>query len=555
MDRVGADFDRTIDSIAHRLQASPVAIQIPVGTEDSFRGIVDLVDQKAMLYPEEGAVVPLEGPVPEEMIEECRNYRDAMVEKIAETDDDLLVKLLEEEEITKDEIKRALRKATIEYRLVPVVCGSALRSRGVHSLLDAIVDYLPSPLEVPPVRGTDFKTGEELTRYAREDEPFAALVFKAVADPFIGRLVYFRVYSGKARTGDTVFNSSTRRTQRLGRIVRMHAQRREEVDEVSVGHIAAAVGARDASTGDTLCDPQAPIILETITFPDPVISIAVEPKTRADQDKLMDGLHKLSDEDPTLKIFYNEEVGQTIISGMGELHLDIIMDRMKREYKVEGNVGIPRVAYREAITSASKAEGRFIRQSGGHGQYGHVWLEVEPQKRGVGFEFVDMIKGGAIPREFIPAVAKGVEDVMGNGPLAGYPVVDVKVTLVDGSFHEVDSSEMAFRVAGSMAAKEALRRANPALLEPVMGLEVITPGEFLGQVLGDLGRRRANIRSIEGQGDIQAIKARIPLGESFGYANTLRSLTQGRASYTMEFDHYETAPAAVVETTQAVAAV
>ena len=550
MDRVGADFHRTIDSIKNRLSANPVAIQIPVGSEDSFRGVIDLIEERALLYESEEVHVPTEGPIPEEMIEEFRNYRDQMVERIAETDDDLIIKLLEDQEISKDEIKSALRRATIDYRLVPVVCGSALRSRGVQPLLDAIGDYLPSPVDVPPVKGKDYETEDEVVREPRTDAPFSALVFKAVIDPFIGRLVYFRVYSGRASAGDTVLNSTTRKRERLGRIVQMHAQRREEVDEVGVGDIAAVVGAKQASTGDTLCDQNAPVVLETIVFPEPVMSIAVEPKTRADHDKLTDVLHKLADEDPTLKVEYDDETGQTIMSGMGELHLDILMDRMKREFKVETNAGRPRVSCREAITAHARAEGRFVRQTGGHGQFGHVWLEIEPLEDRSGFEFVDNIKGGAIPREFISSVQKGVEDAMGVGPLAGYPVLGVKVTLQDGSYHEVDSSEMAFRIAGSMATKSAIRRAKPVLLEPVMRVEVVTPGEFLGEVLGDLGRRRANIRNIEGRGGIQVITASIPLGESFGYASTLRSLSQGRASHSMEFEKYDEAPPSVVATTQ-----
>ena len=545
MDRVGADFDRTIDSIAHRLQASPVAIQLPLGKEDSFRGVIDLIEEKAFVYQDDTPQVPLEGPVPEELIEDFRNYRDLMMEKIAETDDELIIKYLEGGEITKQEIKSALRKATTELRLVPVVCGSAVRNKGVHSLLDAIGDYLPSPLDVPPAKGKDLRTGEESTRAASENEPFAALAFKVVADPFIGRLVYFRVYSGKVKAGSMVFNPTTGKRERLGRIVRMHAQHREDLDQVGVGEIAAAVGAKNTSTGDTLCDENAPISLQTITFPMPVMSMAIEPRTRADQDRLTDALSKLAEEDPTFKISHDDELGQTIMSGMGELHLEILVDRMRREYKVEGNVGKPRVAFREAPKSPARVEGRLVRQTGGHGQYAHVWLEIEPLERGNGFQFENRIKGGVIPREFIPAVEKGVRDALGSGPLAGYPVVDVKVALVDGSYHEVDSSEMAFRIAGSLATKAGMKKAHPVLLEPTMRLQIITPGEFLGEVLGDLGRRRANIRNIEGQGNIQVVRARIPLYDSFGYANTVRSLTQGRASYSMEFESYEEAPASV----------
>ena len=546
MDRVGADFHRTVDSIAHRLQANPVVIQIPLGVEDEFRGVIDLIEQKAYVYGEETGAMPEERPVPEEFMRDFTLYRNDMIEKIAETDDDLIVKFLEEEEIEAEELRRALRNATIDYRLVPVVCGSALRNLGVQPLLDAIGDYLPSPLDVPPVTGTDSGTGEEVTRAPDPDEPFAALAFKTVADTFIGRLVYFRVYSGSIETGAMVYNATNGRRERMGRIVRMHAQRREEMKEVGVGEIAAAVGLKETATGDTICDRQAPVVLETISFPEPVISVAVEPRSRADQDKLIEALAKLSDEDPTFKIATHAETGQTIMSGMGELHLEILVDRMKREFGVEGNVGTPRVAYREAITSPARAEGRFVRQTGGHGQYGHVWLEIEPLERGAGVEFVSKIVGGAIPREFVSSVESGVRGALNTGPLSGYPMVDVRVTLVDGSYHEVDSSTVAFEIAGSMAAKSAVLKARPILLEPVMSLEIVSPGDFLGEILGDLGRRRANIRNIEGREAIQAIKAIIPLGESFGYAGALRSLTQGRASYTMEFDSYQKAPEEVL---------
>ena len=546
MDRVGADLQRTIDSISRRLQANPVAIQIPVGTEDSFRGVVDLVEGKAFIWSDDDAATCHEGPVPEEMIEEFRNYRGLMIEKIAETDDDLIVKFLEEREITTEEIRSALRKATIEYRVVPVMCGSALRNRGVQPLLDAIRDYLPSPLDVPPVMAKDL-AGEEVLLGPADDSPFAALAFKTVADPFIGRLVYLRVYSGKLKTGSMAFNSTNGKRERLGRVVRMHAQHREEIDEVHAGQIAAAVGLKQTSTGDTLCDEGTSLVLEAIVFPEPVMSVAIEPKTRADQDGLFEALSKLADEDPTFKVSFEDETGQTIISGMGELHIEVLVDRMRREYKVEGNVGRPKVAYREAIAAPARAEGRLVRQTGGHGQYGHVWLEVEPLGRGEGVQFENKIRGGTIPLEYISSVEAGFREAMNSGPLSGYPVIDVKATLVDGSYHDVDSSKMTFHIAGSLAAKEAVKRAHPVLLEPVMKLELVTPGEFLGEVLGDLGRRGANIRNIEGQGDIQSIRAQIPLAESFGYAGALRSLTQGRASYTMEFHAYETArvPAAV----------
>ena len=546
MDRVGADLHRTVDSIAHRLQANPVMVQLPFGVEDEFRGVIDLIEQKAYVYTDETGAMPEERPVPEEYMRDFTLYRNEMIEKIAETDDDLIVKFLEEEEISADELRAALRRATIEYRLVPVVCGSALRNLGVQPLLDAIGHYLPSPLDVPPVVGRDSETGDEVSRAPDPDEPFAALAFKTVADAFIGRLVYFRVYSGSIETGAMVYNATNGRRERLGRIVRMHAQRREEVKVVGPGEIAAAVGLKETATGDTICDRQAPVVLETISFPDPVVSVAVEPRSRADQDRLIDALAKLSDEDPTFKIATHAETGQTIMSGMGELHLEILVDRMKREFGVEGNVGTPRVAYRETITAQARAEGRFVRQTGGHGQYGHVWLEIEPLERGAGVEFESKIVGGAIPREFVSSVENGARGALNTGPLSGYPMVDVRVTLVDGSYHEVDSSTVAFEIAGSMAAKSAVVKARPILLEPVMSLEIVTPGDFLGEILGDLGRRRANIRNIEGREAIQAIKAIIPLGESFGYAGALRSLTQGRASYTMEFDSYQQAPEEVL---------
>ena len=541
MDRVGADFFRAIDSIRHRLNANPIAIQLPIGSEDGFRGVVDLVDQRAFIYEEEGPVVPKEGPVPEEMIEEFRNYRNELIEKVAETDDDLMSKYLEDQEITQQEIKRALRKATIAYRLVPVVCGTALKHRGVQPLLDAIGDYLPSPIDVPSAQGKDYRTGETVTRDP-SDESFSALVFKTVADPYIGRLVYFRVYSGIAKTGSMVFNSTKRHRERLGRLVQMHAQRREDVEEVGAGQIGAAVGLKDTTTGDTICDEMSPVVLETITFPEPVVSISIEPRSRVDQDKLSDALVTMADEDPTFKVNYNDETGQTVISGMGELHLEIVVERMRREHQVEANVGQPRVAYRETITSPSRAEGRYVRQTGGHGQFGHVWMEIEPLERGSGVQFESKVRGGAIPLEFIPAVESGAREALQGGPLSGYPVVDVKLTLTDGSYHDVDSSKMSFLIAGSMAAKTLVSRGHPVLLEPVMSLEVVTPGEYLGEVLGDLGRRRGEIRNIEGQGDIQAVRASLPLGESFGYANTLRSLTQGRASHVLEFDSYQPVP-------------
>ena len=546
MDRVGADFYRTIDSISHRLQANPIAVQIPIGQEDEFLGVIDLIEGKSWTWAEEGVETPKEGPVPEEFIEEYRNYRGQMIEKIAETDDELLSKYIEEEEISNQEIKDALRKATIGYSIVPVFCGTALRTKGIQPLIDAIGDYLPSPLDVPPVIGKPPTSDEEITRAPNPTEPFSALAFKTVSDPYIGRLVYFRVYSGTAAAGSSVYNSSNRRRERLGRIVQMHAQHREEMSEVHAGQIAAAVGLKFTATGDTICTQDNPIVLETISFPEPVISVAIEPRLRADQDKLSDALVKLSDEDPTFKVNYDNETGQTIMSGMGELHLEILVDRMKREFNVEGSVGQPRVAYRETIRKSSGGVGRFVRQTGGHGQFGHVVVEMEPGEPGTGIVIEDNVRGGAIPREFIPSAESGIREALNTGPLSGFPIIDVKVSMVDGSSHEVDSSQIAFQIAGSMAAKDAVSKARPVLLEPIMSLEVVTPGEFLGEVLGDLGRRRARIRNIEGQGEIQVVKAAIPLGEAFGYANAVRSLTQGRASYAMEFDNYEPAPEGVV---------
>jgi elongation factor G len=541
MDRVGADYARAIDSIAQRLKANPVAIQLPIGSEDTFRGVIDLIDERAYIHKEEGPVAPEEGLVPEELIEDVKNYRSALIEKIAETDDDLMMKYLEDEEISKDELRKALRQATIDYRIIPVLCGTALKHRGIQPLLDAIGDYLPSPMDVIPTQGTDPKTDEPLTRHA-SDEPFSALAFKTVSDPYIGRLVYFRVYSGHAVSGAMVYNSTKKQRERLGRLVLMNAQRREDLDDVYAGQIVAAVGLKDTITGDTICDIDNQVVLENISFPEPVVSIAIEPKSRGDQDKLSDALIKMADEDPTFKVVYDDETGQTVVSGMGELHLDIITDRMRREYKVEANVGKPRVAYRETVKKSATAEGRFVRQTGGHGQFGHVWMDIEPLKQGDGIQFESKIRGGAIPLEFISAVEDGAREALQSGPLSGFPIVDVKLILTDGTYHEVDSSKMSFAIAASMATKTLVSRAHVVLLEPVMNLEVVTPGDYLGEVIGDLGRRRAQIRNIEGIGDIQAIRAQIPLGESFGYANSLRSLTQGRASYNMEFDNYIEVP-------------
>ena len=548
MDRIGAGFQKTIDSMVKRLKANPVAVQIPIGSESDFAGVVDLIDEKAIVYNSQDGLSFETQPIPEDMLAEVDSYRKLMVEKIAETDEVILEKFLEDAPISNEELKSALRRATIAYELVPVFCGSALQNRGVQPLLDAIGDYLPSPIDVPAIEGTVYKGDDLVVRKPDNSEPFSALAFKTLADPFVGRLVYLRVYSGTATTGGMVLNSTTGNRERLGRILRMHADHREDIEKVLPGQIIAVVGLKDTSTGDTICDRDNAVVLESISFPEPVVSVAIEPKSRADQDKLVDALNKLSDEDPTFKIAYDDETGQTVMSGMGELHLEILVDRMKREFKVEGNVGKPKVAFREAITRASKAEAKFIRQTGGHGQYGHVWIEIEPLDRGSGFVFENVIKGGAIPQEYIPSVAQGAKEALSSGLIGGYPVVDVKVVLLDGSYHDVDSSKVAFQIAGSMAMKTALGKAKSILLEPIMSLQVITPEESMGDVIGDLGKRRANIKNIEAESGTQYINASLPLGESFGYANTLRSLTQGRASYNMEFDQYEQAPSHLVET-------
>ncbi|MBI4233454.1 MAG: elongation factor G [Chloroflexi bacterium] len=547
MDRVGANFARTVEMITRRLNARPVPIQIPIGAEASFRGVVDLLEEKALLYESDEPGPPVEAPVPPELQGEVARYRDHLVERVAETDETLLLKYLEGKAISVDELRAALRRATIRSVLVPLVCGTALKNKGIQPLLDAVVDYLPSPLDMPPVEGVVPRTGEKVRRERSAEEPVSALAFKVMTDPYIGRLVYLRVYSGTLKSGMMVYNATKQLRERAGRVVFMHANRREEAESISAGNIGAAVGLKNTFTGDTLCDEEHPIILEPPTFPEPVISVAVEPRTKADQERLDDSLRKLSEEDPTFRVRYDAETGQTVISGMGELHLDVLVDRMKREFGVGANVGRPRVSYREAITVPQRVEGRFIRQTGGHGQYGHVWVEISPLPRGSGFVFENRITGGVIPREFISSVEAGVREVLGNGVLGGYPVVDVKVALVDGSYHAVDSSEVAFKAAGSIAMREGLRRGKPILLEPIMEMEVVTPGDFLGEVLGDLSARRAHIRTIEGQGDIQTIRAFIPLAETFGYATAVRSLTQGRAGYSMEFRRYEEMPEGVAQ--------
>jgi len=548
MDRVGADFFRVIQMIQDRLGAKPVPIQLPLGAEDRFAGIIDLVQMKAVVWEEEslGAKFRIE-PIPEEFAAQAQEYREKMLESVADCDESIMEKFLEGKEISESEIRKAIRTGGLALKLVPVICGSAFRNKGVQPLLDAVVNYLPSPLDVPPVHGVrpDSQAADE--RPASDDAPFSALAFKIMTDPFVGTLSFFRVYSGALVSGSSVYNSTKGKRERIGRLLKMHANKREEIKEVYAGDIAAAVGLRTATTGDTLCDEDHPIILESIEFPEPVISIAIEPKSKADQEKLGLSLQKLATEDPSFRVRTDEETGQTIISGMGELHLEIIVDRLLREFNVGANIGKPQVAYKETIRRAVKKQGRFVRQTGGRGQYGDVWLRVEPQPAGGGFEFVDAIKGGAIPREYIPAVEKGVREALDGGVLAGYPIVDVKVTLFDGSYHEVDSSEIAFKIAGSIAFKEAASQATPVLLEPIMSVEVVVPEEFMGDVIGDINSRRGKVLGMESRPAAQAIDARVPLAEMFGYATDLRSMSQGRATYTMQFSHYKPVPAAISE--------
>jgi elongation factor G len=547
MDRVGADFFRGVGMIRDRLKANPVPIQLPVGSEENYRGVIDLVEMKEVIWLDEslGAKYDVFDIAPERL-DEALEYREKMIEEISSHDDVLMEKYLSGVELTNEEIKAAIRKATTDIKICPVICGSAFKNKGVQNLLDCVIDYLPSPLDVPAIKGIDSK-GEEIERKASDDEPFSALAFKIMTDPFVGQLCFFRVYSGVLNAGSYVYNSTKDKKERIGRILKMHANKREEIKEVYAGDIAAAVGLKYTTTGDTLCLDDKPVILESIEFPEPVISIAIEPKTKADQEKLGISLSKLASEDPSFRVRTDEETGQTIISGMGELHLEIIVDRLMREFKVEANVGKPQVAYRETITKKVKVEGKFVRQSGGRGQYGHVWLEVEPQEPGKGYEFVDAIKGGVVPREYIPAVDKGIQEAMNTGVLAGFPVVDFKVSLIDGSYHEVDSSEMAFKIAGSMGFKEGCHKASPVLLEPIMSVEVVVPEEYMGDVIGDLNSRRGRIMGMEGRSGAQVVTAMVPLAQMFGYATDVRSATQGRATYSMTFDHYEQVPKSVSE--------
>jgi elongation factor G len=552
MDRIGADFDRGVQTMIDRLGAHPVPIQLPIGAESDFRGIVDLVENKAILYKDELGKEQEVVDVPAEIADEAAAAREHLLEEVSHYDDELLEMILEEVEIPVARLKAAIRKATLEIQLTPVLCGSSFKNKGVQPLLDAVIDYLPSPLDVPPVEGVEpdkssDNGGVPAHRDASDDDPFAALAFKIMADPYVGKLTYFRVYSGKLEAGARVLNVNTGRTERIGRILMMHANDREEVKEVFAGDIAAAVGIKQVVTGDTLAAPDRPIKLETIEFPEPVIKVAIEPKTKADQEKMSTALGRLAEEDPTFQVRTNEETGQTEISGMGELHLEVLVDRMMREYKVEANVGRPQVSYRETIRgTAQKVEGKFVRQTGGSGQYGIVYIDIEPAP-GEGFDFVNKIKGGAIPTEFIPAVEKGVEEALDNGPRAGYPMVDVRVTLTDGKYHDTDSSEIAFKVAGSLALKAAASRAKPVLLEPVFAVEVVTPEEFMGDVIGDLNRRRGQVSGMEQRGNAQVVTGHVPLAEMFGYATDLRSNTQGRATYTMQFERYDEVPPNIAE--------
>ena len=548
MDRVGADFFRGVSMIKDRLKANPVPIQLPVGKEETFKGVIDLVEMKAIIWDEEslGATFQ-ETEIPAADLELAEEYRAKMIEELSSHDDELMEKYIGGEELTNDEIKAAIRKSTIAIQIIPVICGSAFKNKGVQNLLDAVIDYMPAPTDIPPIKGIDTDTEAEIERKASDEEPFSALAFKIMTDPFVGQLCFFRVYSGVLNSGSYVYNSTKGKRERIGRILKMHANKREEIKEVYAGDIAAAVGLKYTTTGDTLCVEDKPVILESIEFPEPVISIAIEPKTKADQEKLGLSLQKLAQEDPSFRVKTDEETGQTIISGMGELHLEIIVDRLMREFKVDANVGKPQVAYRETITKKVKAEGKFVRQSGGRGQYGHVWLELEPQEPGKGYEFVDAIKGGVVPREYISSVDKGIQEAMDTGVLAGYPVVDFKVSLVDGSYHEVDSSEMAFKIAGSMGFKEGCSKAGPVLLEPVMAVEVVVPDDYMGDVIGDLNSRRGRIMGMESRGGAQVVNSMVPLAQMFGYSTDLRSATQGRATYSMTFDHYEQVPKSVAE--------
>ena len=545
MDATGADFIMSLESLEKRLGVQGVAIQLPIGAEDTFEGIIDLIKMKAVYFEGAKGENVIYKEIPEEYMAQAEEYRAKMLDQAATYDDDLLMKVLEGEEVTEEEIKAAIRKGTLAVELFPVLCGSAYKDKGVQPMLDAVIDFLPAPTDIPSIKGTD-EDGNEVERHASDDEPFSALAFKIMADPFVGKLTFFRVYSGTCQSGSYVLNSTKDKKERLGRILQMHANKRNEIDEVYAGDIAAAVGFKNTTTRDTICDEKNFVILEKMEFPEPVIQLAIEPKTKQDQDKLSNGLIKLAEEDPTFKTFTNPETGDTVIAGMGELHLDVIVDRLKREFKVEANVGAPQVAYRETITQAAECEGKYVKQSGGRGQYGHVWIKFEPNE-GKGFEFVDAIVGGAVPREYINSVKVGLEDALETGMIAGYPVLDVKATLFDGSYHDVDSSEMAYKVAASLALKNAAKKCGPVLLEPIMAVEVTAPSEYLGSVMGDISSRRGMIEGQEERGNAVSVQASVPLSEMFGYATDLRSFTQGRGNYTMQFDRYEAAPKSIRE--------
>ncbi len=547
LDRPGSSYYKTLAMIDDRLKAKSLPISIPLGQEELFKGIIDLVEQRGWVFTMEPGDPPQEVPIPAEEQENVKKYRQMMIERLAEEDEDIMAAYFEGKEISVGRVKAALRRVTIANTAVPILAGGSFRNVGMEYLIDAICDYLPSPIDMPPIKAADPETGAEITRKASDDEPFAALAFKVVSDPFVGRLVYFRVYSGKVKVGDGIVNVTHDRKERIGRLLRMHANMREEIEDAYTGDIVATLGLKNTFTGDTLCDPDARILLENIRFPEPVISVAIEPKSRADQDKLVDAMGRIAEEDPTFKVNYNEETGQTVISGMGELHLEVIVSRLVSEFKVGAKVGKPQVAYRETITSPVRAEGRFVRQSGGHGQYGHVVIEIEPLEPGKGFEFEEKLKGQAIPRNFIPPVEEGIKEAMASGAVAGYPLVDLKATLVDGSWHEVDSSDMAFKMAGSLALKNGAAKANPVILEPVFKLEIVTPAEFMGDVIGDLNARRGQIEAIDTNGDVSTIRAFVPLAETFGYATTLRSLTQGRGTHSMEFYAYRQVPQEMAE--------
>lgn len=547
MDKIGADFLYSVRTIHERLQANAHPIQLPIGAEDNFTGIIDLIKMKAEIYTNDLGTDIQETDIPEDLQDLAEEWREKLVEAVAETDEALMERYLEGEEISEAELKAAIRKATCAVEFYPVLCGSAFKNKGVQLMLDAVVDYLPSPLDVPAIKGVDPNTDQEVERHSSDEEPFSALAFKVMTDPFVGRLTFFRVYSGTLQSGSYVKNSTKGKRERVGRILQMHANSRQEIPEVFSGDIAAAVGLKDTTTGDTLCDEKAEVILESMEFPDPVIEVAIEPKSKADQDKMGIALQKLAEEDPTFRAYTNQETGETVIAGMGELHLDIIVDRMRREFKVEANVGAPQVSYRETFRASTQAEGKFVRQSGGKGQYGHVWIEFTPNEEGAGFEFENAIVGGVVPREYIPAVEAGLKDAMENGVLAGYPLVDIKAKLYDGSYHDVDSSETAFKVAASMALKAAAKKAQPAILEPMMAVEITVPEEYFGDVMGHVNARRGRVEGSEVRGNAQIVKGMIPLSEMFGYATTLRSATQGRGTFSMTFDHYEDVPKSIAE--------